>query len=367
MVMLARGKALTQTQSSDLESDRTVEAKRRYGVTVRIHYDWRLARVVDSDGQVIDELVWSPKRSARALADRLSDLQSGRMSPEARALNKRFPDAEADGMAAMSDPLWPELEDEEQETPSEAAARLAKRGVADAAADFDRRLDMLSSAAIELRASWTTSEARCVEWAGLFLAEADLDGQRREIPSAVAEAESIDAAAATLGIVAPAHQPEPTEWGALNDHAAGVVAQAGRLESAEAATRELARQYVPTLSMLVGPLGAARMVVLAGGRERLARMPSGSLQVLGASGAMAAHRRGAPPPKHSPVLFSLPQISRSPRWVRGKIARYMAGKCSIAVRVDHFDGAPWGADRIAEINQECENIRARFPKPPPRR
>ena len=333
---------------------------------MRIHYDWRLARVIDSDGQAIDESVWSPKRSARALADRLSDLQSGRMSPEARTLSKRFPDAEVDGMAAMSDPDWPELEDEEQEMFSEAAARLAKRGVADAAADLDRRLDMLSSAAIELRASWTTSEARCVEWAGLFLAEADLDGQRREIPSAVAEAESIDAAAATLEIAAPAHQPEPAEWIALNGHAAGVVALAGRLEFAEVATRELARQYVPTLSMLVGPLGAARMVVLAGGRERLARMPSGSLQVLGASGAMAAHRRGAPPPKHSPVLFSLPQISRSPRWVRGKIARYMAGKCSIAVRVDHFDGEPWGEERIAEINQECKNIRERFPKPPRR-
>jgi len=334
---------------------------------VRIHYDWRLARVVDSDSQVIDELNWSPKRSARALADRLYDLQSGRMSPEARTLSKRFPDAEADGMAAMSDPDWPELGDEEQEMLSEAAARLAKRGVADAAADLDRRLDMLSSAVIELRASWTTSEARVVEWAGLFLVEADLDGQRREIPSAVAEAESIDAAAATLGIAAPAHQPESAEWLALNGHAAGVVALAGRLESAELATRELARQYVPTLSLLVGPLGAARMVVLAGGRERLARMPSGSLQVLGASGAMAAHRRGAPPPKHSPVLFSLPQISKSPRWVRGKIARYMAGKCSIAVRVDHFDGEPWDEDRIAEINQECENIRARFPKPPSRR
>ena len=300
------------------------------------------------------------------MADRLSDLQSGRMSPEARALSKRCPDAEVDGMAAMSDPDWPELEDEELEMFSEAAARLAKRGVADAAADLDRRLDMLSSAAIELRASWTTSEARCVEWAGLFLAEADLDGQRREIPSAVAEAESIDAAAATLGIAAPAHQPEPAEWIALNGHAAGVVALAGRLEFAEVATRALARQYVPTLSMLVGPLGAARMVVLAGGRERLARMPSGSLQVLGASGAMAAHRRGAPPPKHSPVLFSLPQISRSPRWVRGKFARYMAGKCSIAVRVDHFDGEPWGEERIAEINQECKNIRERFPKPPRR-
>ena len=127
---------------------------------------------------------------------------------------------------------------------------------------------------------------------------------------------------------------------------------ADRLESAEQATRYLAQQHVPTLSLLVGPLGAAKMVTLAGGRERLARMPSGSLQVLGASGAMAAHRRGAPPPKHSPILFSLPQVSRSPRWVRGKIPRYLAGKCPIAVRVDRFNGDPWGDEPIAGITQE---------------
>jgi nucleolar protein 56 len=63
----------------------------------------------------------------------------------------------------------------------------------------------------------------------------------------------------------------------------------------------------------------------------------------------------------------LPQVSRSPRWVRGKIARFLAGKASIAVRVDHFDGEPWDEEQIAEINQKCENIRARFPKPPKRR
>ena len=170
-----------------------------------------------------------------------------------------------------------------------------------------------------------------------------------------------------MGVAAPRPQPGGTEWIALKAQASGVVALGERLRSTGEATRELARQYVPTLSLLLGPLGAARLVVLAGGRERLARMPSGSLQVLGASGAMAAHRRGAPPPKHSPVLFSLPQVSRSPRWVRGKIARFLAGKASIAVRMDHFDGEPWDEERIAEINQECENIRARFPKPPKRR
>jgi RNA processing factor Prp31 len=52
--------------------------------------------------------------------------------------------------------------------------------------------------------------------------------------------------------------------------------------------------------------------------------------------------------------------------VRGKISRFLAGKCSIAVRVDHFDGESWGEEQIAEINREVDAIKARFPKPPKR-
>ena len=323
--------------------------------------------MVDDDTNIVDEILWSSKRSVGALTDRLEQLQSGALSPEARTLAERFPDALPDSMAALSDPQWPELDDDENAILSTASARLAKRGVASSAADPDRRLDMLSGATSELRTAWGTSESRCVEWAGLFLPDADLDGQRDEIPSSLAEAESIAVAAASLGLQTPEHLPGEQEWDALRTHARGVIELADRLESAEQATRSLAQQHVPTLSLLVGPLGAAKMVTLAGGRERLARMPSGSLQVLGASGAMAAHRRGAPPPKHSPILFSLPQVSRAPRWVRGKIARYLAGKCSIAVRVDHFNGEPWGDEQIDEINQECQKIKDRFPKPPKRR
>ena len=94
---------------------------------MRIHYDWRLARAIDSDGTVADEVPWSSKRSARALADRLHDLQSGRMSPEARALSERFPGAMAEAMGAMADPDWPELDEDEQKLLSEASTRLAKR------------------------------------------------------------------------------------------------------------------------------------------------------------------------------------------------------------------------------------------------
>ena len=99
----------------------------------------------------------------------------------------------------------------------------------------------------------------------------------------------------------------------------------------------------------------------------MARMPTGSLQVLGAHAAMAAHRRGAPPPKHGAILFSLPQVSKSPRWIRGKVARFIAGKASIAVRIDHFGGEPWDSNRVEEIYSEVEVIKKKFPRPPKRR
>lgn len=333
---------------------------------VRLLFDWRLARVVDANGVVFDEVVWSGKRSSGALADRLFDLQRGRLSPEARLLSQRFPEAKADGLGAMSDVDWPSLDDEESKMFEAAAPILAKRGVANAAGDTDRRLDMLVSAAAELRAAWTTSEARCVEWTGLFLAEVDLDAQRADIPPAVAGADSMESAAAELGVNPPVHSPSEAEWQVLHDHAHGVVDLTARLDAHEEAIRVMAHQYSPSLAALIGPLGAARLIVLAGGRERLARMPSGSLQVLGAHAAMAAHRRGAPPPKHGAILFSMPQISRSPRWVRGKIARFLAGKASIAVRCDHFGGETWTAEQVAEIHQETEAIKAKFPHPPKR-
>ena len=57
--------------------------------SVRIIYDWRLARVIDDNEVIIDELYWN-RVSTKSLVNRLSDLQSGRMTSEARSLKERF-------------------------------------------------------------------------------------------------------------------------------------------------------------------------------------------------------------------------------------------------------------------------------------
>ena len=333
---------------------------------VRVIYDWRLARVVDEEDQIIDELFWN-RISTKNLVDRLSDLQSGRITPEARTLMERFPDAEKDSLGALSYSEWPELSDEETKKFIEASTRLAKRGVAESSGDIDRRMDMLVSANNEIRSSWTTLEARCIEWTGLFLSDLDLDEKRKEIPEMVSRSKSINDVANEFNVSEPKHQPSEEEWNTMTSQAQLVVNLANQITSSEDTIRTIANDYLPSLSALMGPISAAKLVVLAGGRERLARMPSGSLQVLGANAAMSAHRKGAPPPKHGAILFSMPAVSRSPRWVRGKVARYLAGKASIAVRIDHFDGEKLTKEQVSEIHKEAESIKMKFPKPPKRK
>jgi len=95
----------------------------------------------------------------------------------------------------------------------------------------------------------------------------------------------------------------------------------------------------PNLTALLGPELAARMVAQAGGLDRLARLPSSTVQVLGAERAFFEHLRGrAPPPRHG-LLFLYPAIQSAPRADRGKLARALAGKVAIAARLDH-QGTP---------------------------
>ena len=105
--------------------------------------------------------------------------------------------------------------------------------VADSSGDIDRRLDMLVSSAVELRASWTTSEARCVEWAGLFITEADLEIQRSEIPKAIADSTRITESSEKLGVSPPKHEPSELEWISMRSQARFVVDASAMLNQQE--------------------------------------------------------------------------------------------------------------------------------------
>ncbi|WP_336344335.1 NOP5/NOP56 family protein [Halalkalicoccus ordinarius] len=114
----------------------------------------------------------------------------------------------------------------------------------------------------------------------------------------------------------------------------------------------------PNLAAMAGPVLAARLIALAGGLEALARKPSGTLQVLGAEDALFAHLRGrAPSPKHG-IIYTHEYVRGTRAEDRGSAARALAGKLTIAARVDHYSGDR-RPELDAELDERIATIRAR--------
>lgn len=108
-------------------------------------------------------------------------------------------------------------------------------------------------------------------------------------------------------------------------------------------------EIAPNLTALAGPLLGARLIALAGDLETLAKMPSGTVQVLGAEDALFAHLNGgAPPPKHG-IIFIHEFVRGTDPAERGSAARALAGKLAIAARIDHYAG-----DRRPELERELQ-------------
>ena len=119
-----------------------------------------------------------------------------------------------------------------------------------------------------------------------------------------------------------------------------------------------APEVAPNLSSIAGPVLASRLIALAGGLESLAKLPSGTVQVLGAEDALFAHLRGhASSPKHG-VIFTHEYVRTIRPEDRGSAARALAGKLSIAARIDHYSGEH-KPEIEAQLDERIARIRAR--------
>lgn len=126
---------------------------------------------------------------------------------------------------------------------------------------------------------------------------------------------------------------------------------------------ESMKEVAPNLQALVGSLLGARLISLAGNLENLAKRSSGTVQVLGAEKALFRHlRSGEDPPKHG-VIFQSPLIHSAKLHQRGKIARALAGKLSIAARVDYFSGEFIGPTLMNDLEKRIVEIQESFPEP----
>ncbi|SEH46960.1 rRNA biogenesis protein Nop56/Nop58 [Halopenitus malekzadehii] len=140
-----------------------------------------------------------------------------------------------------------------------------------------------------------------------------------------------------------------------------VVDLADEAEAIREFIERTAPAVAPNLAAMAGPVLASRLIALAGGLEALAKKPSGTVQVLGAEDALFAHLEGhAPSPKHG-IIFTHEYVRETRPADRGSAARALAGKLTIAARIDHYSGDHREGvhedlrDRIATIRARAED------------
>lgn len=107
----------------------------------------------------------------------------------------------------------------------------------------------------------------------------------------------------------------------------------------------------PNLSHLAGSVLAAKLIEKAGNLHKLAMFPASTIQLLGAEKALfRAKKTNSKPPKHG-LIFQHPYVHSKPRKQRGRAARVLSTKLTLAARADAITGNQIGE----ELRKQLEN------------
>ncbi len=135
-------------------------------------------------------------------------------------------------------------------------------------------------------------------------------------------------------------------------------------KSLEKSVNTILQELTPNLYKILGAHLTGKLITHAGGLDRLAKMASSTIQVLGAEKALfRALRKKTDSPKHG-VIYTWAHIRSAKYWQRGKISRLLSGKISICAKVDYFKGDYIGDRILEELERKVAEIKQRFPDPP---
>lgn len=107
--------------------------------------------------------------------------------------------------------------------------------------------------------------------------------------------------------------------------------QAGYVEKAM-------KERLKNVEAVCGAMIGAKLLAVAGTLEKMALFPASTIQLLGAEKALFRHiKTGAKPPKFG-VIINHPLVAKAKQGDKGKVARMLADKISIAAKIDFFKG-----------------------------
>lgn len=129
---------------------------------------------------------------------------------------------------------------------------------------------------------------------------------------------------------------------------------------AEKYLNKVVPEEIPNLAALLGNILAARLLSQAGSLERMAKMSSSTIQLLGAEKSLFKFLKDKSikkPPKFG-IIFTHPDISMSKKELQGRIARLMASKLTIAARADFYSKENISEKLVKDYKEKLEKIKS---------
>jgi nucleolar protein 56 len=270
---------------------------------------------------------------------------------------------------------------EDFESVRKRALGEAKQAMSEAYSTEDHALIQAINSYLELSKSNNLIAQRLTEWFGIYFPEAKIESQKQiaQLSIIFADSESGEITESEVESVledkekskhlhskmksTKGRSAEVEEKAALKSFALSVNTTTGTLEMLDKYIEDAAKRIMPNTTYLTDSKTAAELLSKAGSMERLASMPSSTIQLLGAEKALFKHIKfGSKPPKYG-ILFKFSVVNMARYDLRGKIARAYAAKIAIALKADHFS-KNFIADKLKEKLDQTVKAISEKPEPP---
>ena len=123
-------------------------------------------------------------------------------------------------------------------------------------------------------------------------------------------------------------------------------------------SEKLLKEEAPNFTEIATPILAAKLISKAGSLQKISMMASSTVQLLGAEKALFRflHSRGRGRSPRFGMIYNHPLIQSAPEKLKGKVARLLASKLSIAAKMD-FYSKKYQADKMKkELEAKVKEI-----------
>jgi len=129
-------------------------------------------------------------------------------------------------------------------------------------------------------------------------------------------------------------------------------------ENTENYLEKTVKEEMPNTSALLGSILAARILALAGSLEKLAKLPSSTLQLLGSEKSLFKFLKGEQKkvPKFG-LICTHPDIMTAKKEKQGKIARLLSSKLTLAVRADFYSKRNMSKELLEDYKRKLKEVK----------